>query len=348
MASEQFCIECGARGEVFDNLCWSCYRDRNVLATVPEVIHLTLCGACGARLKGKSWHPQGNRPPEDEAVLESVTLHRDVSSSSLKVEILDPEELKSKVLVKGTVEIHGIRADVELDTELRIKMARCSVCSREAGNYFEAILQVRHSDDRGKRDMDRVRERVEDHVGNTRSRDRNVFISKTESVRGGLDFYLSSKSEGRSIAKELSLSYGVRFKESASLVGRRNGEDMYRNTFSVRLPPFRNWDLVSAEKGLFQIIRMDHNGWTVRDAISGERRTLSHRDTQSARVMCIKEDFVDAVVVSRGEGEVQLLHPSSFKTLSVKVAGDLDVDNESITVADVEGELIPVQPPDRG
>jgi nonsense-mediated mRNA decay protein 3 len=111
------------------------------------------------------------------------------------------------------------------------------MCNRRRSNYFEGILQVR-AEDRPLTEEERGRlvAFVQDAVARRSAKGEEVFISRVEDVRGGADVYLSSNTVTRTIARELADAFRGTVGSSPKLFGRKNGKDLYRVTYVVRIP----------------------------------------------------------------------------------------------------------------
>src|SRR3989442_16036147 len=70
-----------------------------------------------------------------------------------------------------------------------------------------------------------------------RAGDAGAFVSRIEEVHGGLDFYVSTNALGKSLARELSESFGGDVSSSPKLFGQKPGRDVCRVTSLVRLGP---------------------------------------------------------------------------------------------------------------
>ena len=57
-----------------------------------------------------------------------------------------------------------------------------------------------------------------------------------EKLKKGLNLYVSSIESARKISKEIIKRLGGVLKESKKLVGKKEGRNVYRVSFSVRLP----------------------------------------------------------------------------------------------------------------
>jgi nonsense-mediated mRNA decay protein 3 len=83
-------------------------------------------------------------------------------------------------------------------------------------------------------------------------------------MHGGLDFYLGSSSLGKLVSRALSQAFGGTIKESHKLVGRKEGKDVYRTTYSVRLSDFRIGDFVRVDKQVFQVKKISTDSLLLR------------------------------------------------------------------------------------
>jgi NMD protein affecting ribosome stability and mRNA decay len=71
------------------------------------------------------------------------------------------------------------------------------------------------------------------------------FITKDVPLREGLDLFVSSIEFGRRIAQRIVKQLGGHFTESWKLFGRKYGRNIYRAAFAVRLPGFKEGEVVA-------------------------------------------------------------------------------------------------------
>src|SRR5437764_1378476 len=79
--------------------------------------------------------------------------------------------------------------------------------------------------------------------------DRNAFVLRDEDVETGLDVYMGTTNSGRMLAKAIANEYGGRIAEHHKIVGQKDGLDLVRMTFAVRLPEYRAGDIVVLDHG---------------------------------------------------------------------------------------------------
>ena len=76
-------------------------------------------------------------------VEDSISWHNEAKKieSELVLRQLDPQKYRVNVNCQGSY--HGLDLTSDLETEIKLKFQVCQTCSRQAGGYYESILQVR-------------------------------------------------------------------------------------------------------------------------------------------------------------------------------------------------------------
>lgn len=347
-----FCVRCGK--EVGDaplagGLCEHCYLEANVLATVPPVVDVERCVHCGSRKRGEVWIELGE-PIEAtlaNAVRDAVRFDRRVKDPTVDVHLRaeDPRNFSVEVDVGGVSE--GIRFKNRLETRARAKGGTCLRCSRITGGYFEAILQIRAT----RRDLTRdemrkaraICSRIIDRI--VADGDRNAFVLKDEEMHGGLDVTVGTNNAARNMTKALAAEFGATVTESARLAGVKDGNDLYRITYSVRIPEYGAGDAVVLDDRVAFVQSIGPKKVTVRDPVTGRVATVNREDVDEAQILP-RSDAKDAVVVADVGEEIQVLDPWTFATVHVKKPADFAAGTSSVKVLRWDEDLV-VLPPER-
>jgi nonsense-mediated mRNA decay protein 3 len=158
---------------------------------------------------------------------------------------------------------------------------------------------------------------VRDRVAAMRKSSRGAFISKIERVKGGLDFYFSTAKAAGAVAREIQDTRCAEYKESSSLWGRRDGEEVYRMTYLVRMPGFARGDVVEFEGRDYFVSRMSRNAVQGIDLVTGEERLLKIKSVDSCVLAAGKSKILKAVVLVDKEREVQVLDPEGMSPLDI-------------------------------
>ena len=160
--------------------------------------------------------------------------------------------------------------------------------------------------------------------------DRLAFITETIRSKEGLDLYIGSVGSGRHICKTIIEELGGTFTESPSLFGQKDGREIYRITFSMRLPRFTPGDIISIRNKKIMVKHMEKK-LTGTDLADGSRFIATEDEISLAKHVGNIRDAVSAVLVSEEEHELMILDPFTFRTVNVKkplvfsITGDKEI-----------------------
>ena len=335
-----FCVNCGSEETTFDGLCIKCFLNGKQLVSLPHHIDLERCTSCEEFRVGHQWLKKEVTEAAKDAVENRLSVIHGMRAISVGMQVTEQDE--RNFLVKADVEgeLSGNAVTALAETVVRIKNNVCQKCSRQLGNYYEATLQIRS----GTKELsDEVRDEtvryVTGRIENIGSLNRQIFLTKVEEVQGGVDMLLSSISLGKALAKELSDMYGAETKEAAKLIGKTSdGNDMYRLTYLVRMPEYHLGDIVIYNGKPYKLSGISKgNGRLI--GLSNFRETSIRRsDMHSLKVHTKKGDLMKATVVSRSNGEIQILHPVNYSTIDIKVPIGAEI-GDTVDVADVDDTI---------
>ncbi|MBI5037012.1 hypothetical protein HZC09_06760 [Candidatus Micrarchaeota archaeon] len=192
--------------------CRDCFVSRSPLYVLPSV-SLQYCPCCGKfRLSGE-W--------KDASFLKGFLQQRIKSDYELKdVAVVFDIHRKDVIFsVKLKLDVHGTIVEANDKARFVLDKRSCASCSRQAGGYHEAVLQLR-----GPKDLVALKaESIERKLKGL------TFIAKVVKQKNGLDLLVGDK---RILAQFL---HGSGYVFSNKLVGRRDGRNLYRATFCLRL-----------------------------------------------------------------------------------------------------------------
>ncbi len=279
-----------------------------------------MCSGCGARYTRGKWEDFGNI---DDIVIKTTEDALLVHQSAQEIEIYIEPRALTPYLYRARVEVDAIVIDrlfhKELETEVRIIREACDMCSRISGGYFEAIVQIRATD-RNPEDNEKKRceEIADDVLKRMRLKgDRMAFISNTSEVKEGIDLYIGSANAARHICKEVNSQLGGRFSESETLQGRKDGKDMYRVTFSLRLPKFMKSDIIEYKDKIIEIRKFGKKV-TGTDIQTGARFTADPHEVDDAKLISKKKDLPITTLVAIENDDLMVLDPDTYETVTIK------------------------------
>ncbi|MGE4212616.1 MAG: 60S ribosomal export protein NMD3 [Candidatus Methanomethylophilaceae archaeon] len=337
----RFCVKCGKDVEkTMGGLCTDCYLDGRKFTALPHHVDLDVCAVCGEYYLDRKWVPSGKRKAAEDAAVEQLGVLNGGRVKFVETfsEEQDPRIYVVKVISELTVQ--DVEVESEASTIVRIKNTVCKRCSRVQGSYYESILQVRSEERAVDEDtVVNIVNMVMSYVDQQSKVNRQYFVSKVEKMHGGVDFYLSSISLGRTIAKMVSDKYSGENKESAKLVGRTDdGQDMYRITYLVRLPEFKVGDVVIFNGKHYKLARVFSTGGRLLSLKDFKEVTLRRSDMPTLKVYRKRSELKDATVVSGEYPEIQILDPLNFSTVELRVPEGAMI-GETVKVTDIDGVL---------
>lgn len=316
-----FCPKCGKDTDVFyDNVCRQCFAGNKKLIKCPDVVYSRICPRCGSVFRKGRWTLKED---ESEAVMDCVKdalkldKHAENIELSLSAEQLDRS--RYSVHIEARAEIKGAQIEASQNVELRIKRETCDTCSRISGGYFEGIVQVRAE----KRiptheELERCRVIAEEAAARAEEKgDRLAFIAKIEELDEGIDLYVGSIKLGKQVCRAVIEVFGGRFSESPKLVGQKNGEDLYRITFALRLPEFVRGDIIGADDRVVEVLTCGKHVSGI-DLETGKRFVENYSDLMDVRKLGKRQEAVSAVLVASEGKTIQVMHPDSFETVTIK------------------------------
>ncbi|MEM3126471.1 MAG: NMD3-related protein [Candidatus Woesearchaeota archaeon] len=211
----KFCPLCGKNTEdLIEGFCSKCFKEK--FEPKFNEIKVKQCNNCQRIFQKNKWD-KINLKNFIERQLKQTEKH-----SSLK-------EIKEKELI---VNIHDILFVIPFELEKSL----CNICS-PSKTYFEGKLQLRSPNDKI---VKYVREELK------KSKEKGIFVSKEEKVKGGIDLYISDKKYIQALGRKLQEKFGGIVKAGAQLfsVSHQTGKELYRVNVMFRPADFGKGDLI--------------------------------------------------------------------------------------------------------
>ena len=240
--ADEFCVVCGRSGlPTEEGICADCYATRHPLVTVPERPKVVLCPTCGARQVRAHWEGRGRSPTllGADDLYPFLQAHPDVAIRTVDW----TEDSRHPLLreVDGVVHLkfRGTQRSERVRMTVKIEHRTCEECSRRSGHFFTATIQLRGPEDGPREKPTERRERLLrawDGALDEARADWRRALSWFEERPEGWDFFLTDTLSARSLARLMKTRLSATLKESATLWGRKNGQDVYRVTLCLRVP----------------------------------------------------------------------------------------------------------------
>jgi len=285
-----FCPKCGKKTRML-GLCRECFLKENPIKI--KDFSVPMC-RCGRYFTQANWN-QGIEKALEKFVRENLVVNPEIEIKDIRVEpTLDEKMIRLKVTVTGIY--RGEEFQEEILKDVKKEQRTCPFCGRVTSSYYEAILQFRVPVDAKK-------------VLN------GEYVARTEKVPGGFDAYITSAAYARKLGKEFSKK-GFIVKKTAKLVGKKNGEDLYRTFIAIKSPGPSEGDFIRYKGRIFEVIEF---GKTIRTRDLAQRKTLMipPSQIQGAEIAAKKDQARRAMVSAVAPDHVQLMDMESYGMLDV-------------------------------
>ena len=341
MSNGAFCIACGAPPPLTsERMCEACLRQRAELSRVPERIQQYRCSKCDSYEVRGRWSPMDYDDIADLRIRENLVAEERAKNVevSFSVEVIDDRTCRLQIEVTGTIE--GYQFDDQHEALLQTSNAVCTPCTRKAGSYFEATVQLRSAGRRLddvelthlRRTLDEMRESMES--------DPMFFVTKEGAVTGGWDLQLGSKAMAKNWGRRLVKSFGGTIKGTSTVVGSNDGIDVTRLTLSYRKPAYDLDDVVRFRKQLWMVDGWQSDGPSLRRLDRYERSGASWRDMEKSIVVCPSREHHVVEVMNRDSSAVEVMDPIDYRIVTVALPYDDDGETSRIRIGFIDGAWV--------
>lgn len=317
-----FCVECGVdTDQLVNGMCMPCFLKDRMLLSMPDHVDLFTCTSCGQFLRRGEYQSMAPEKAISLTAKHAVVPIKEAKIVESTTSIEPRDTYNYLVNVNCKLAIGDFETEAMASTIVRVKNSVCKICSRRTGNYYESILQIRTSEkELSARLQDEVLKKVEDFVDDAATTNPNAFITKMEIVPGGVDVYLSMIAIGRELCKLLGDFYCAELDESSKLVGQtRDGIEMYRVSYLVRLPEFHIGDIVRYGKKYYLLTRVSSSGGKIKSLNNFADMTIRRPNMPELKVYAKATELEVADVISQSDNEIQIMDPRNYSTIDLLV-----------------------------
>tara|TARA_B100001250_G_scaffold406645_1_gene426061 strand:+ start:2236 stop:3306 length:1071 start_codon:yes stop_codon:yes gene_type:complete len=337
---DDFCLVCGSPPPLFgERMCETCLRKRIKLAEVPENIPWVKCARCGiVEIQGK-WVTLTDDEVWDELIQRNLKFHVNAEDITMAVETRNISDRHTLIYLQLEGVIDALLFKEEYTMRARMANGVCLTCTRRAGNYYEATVQLRSSGRKlSETEYQNLRTTL-DTVRESLSDDPMFFITSEGPVTGGYDVVLGSKGLARTWGRHLTKEYGGQVVETNSTVGRKDGVDVTRLTLLYRKPGYDLGDIMRWRENLWRPSSWTKDGAIVERMDRQERTGATWRDLESAQVLARMEEHVVVELINQDSSVGEFLDPKTWVMSSVRLPWNHD-GKRNIRIARIEGEWV--------
>jgi len=321
-----FCPKCGKPTE-HEGHCNHCRIGNTPWFECDRRVKSTHCPSCGAIKQVNTWtdthRERAGLAPE--LAKAAVRFHPDVRKPSMVVKVEDNTLNRSTAMITLKGLLYNTPVEGTCSVELIWHKEQCDRCSRISGSYYEGIVQVR-ADGRlpGTFELQMsagIAQQIEDSL--QAGGERLSFIVDMNETREGLDITVGSQHIGTLISQGITTQLGGRFTTHPKLVGEKNGRQLFRITYSVRLPRFQKQDVVLSHGRYVEVVHVESNHLKVLDLTEGLQRSVREDDVE--RLIGNLRNAESALVAFADDDIMGILDPETCQTKEFRKLKWLDV-----------------------
>ena len=337
MDGAAFCIACGSPPPLTsERLCENCLRTRTVFSQLSERIQQHRCAKCGMHEVEKRWVRIEDRELGELRLRENlgVTEGAIAVTVDMAYQPIDDRTARLHVTVDG--ELEGYKFENQHEVLLQTSNAVCPSCTRKAGAYFEATMQLRSAGRRlSEEELKDLRGTLDELLDELES-DPMFFVTKEGPVTGGWDLQLGSKALARTWARRLVRRFGGTTKETSTLVGMREGSEVTRLTLSYRKPAYGLGDVIRLKREYWLVSAWQKDGPKIRRLDRNERTGVTWRDMEKATVVSKSDDQFIVDILNRDSSGAEVMDPNDYRVVTVALPYDNDSSLPNLRIAFID------------
>jgi len=244
----------------------------------------TQCPSCGATKLVNTWTDNERDKPAlgQELAKSAVHFHKDVKMPTIEAWVDDITLNRSRATIKVHGTLYKTQVDGTCSVEIIWHKEQCDRCNRISGSYYEGVVQVR-AEGRLPSTFEletsaQIAQQIEDTL--QAGGERLSFINDMNVIHDGIDIIIGSQHIGLLICRGIVAQLGGSYTTHPKLVGEKNGRQLFRITYSMRLPRFQKHDVILVKNRYYEIERIESQNVRVFDLRDGNGRSVRQDDVE--------------------------------------------------------------------
>ncbi len=337
--SGAFCIVCASPPPLTtERLCEVCFRKRNHLSDLPERIQQTRCPTClKIQIEGR-FSRVSEEDLMQQRIIEALRVHPEAQDveMDLHAESIDERTTRLNLELRGSIQ--GFVFESLHETLLQTSNGVCLPCTRKAGAYFEATMQLRSAgrrlDEKEIADLRASLDTMLEEIGD----EPMFFITNEGPVKGGWDMQVGSKAMARMWAKKLVSAHGGRIKETSSVVGHKDGVDITRLTVLYRKPAYTLGDVIGFSGRMWRVDTWTKDGPILKALDNLERTGTTWRSLEKCTVLSRMQEHYTVEILRRDGSAFDFMDPNDYTMRTIGNPYDLEEEASSVRICLIDGE----------
>ncbi|MHA2273277.1 MAG: NMD3-related protein [Candidatus Hodarchaeales archaeon] len=369
MSFREICVQCGQQAADHQHLCRKCFSQVHPIVAEMTTLGISACASCYAIQVGSSWSSSHEAPETqifiktlEKAIISAIehtwSLNYHSIIQVIQCELISYPALPRPVEIRGSCQLEGQPDTFSPSVEethsfnAEFKWITCDNCQAIRTQSYQAKVQIRGIRDN---ELDAFANEIADIVDKLEEQDiSGAFITKIEQAKRGLDLYLGSRKLAMEISKHFRstrCSTIVQTAESTGGYDLQRSRFRYRTVLSLRLPSFREGDVIHFQSKYFQVQQFLPSGRARlydlenKNTTTFETSQFEKNPSTLVRTLADLENFQILAFEEPGVALVQ--RQSDFETLYVRVPPSMtESEGEfvcGVTIDTGEVFLVPVK-----
>lgn len=333
-----YCVDCGQEKSIFrEGSCLECYLKNHQFTKGPGVFHIPVCNYCGGYKYKNTWKNESFETVIKRYVKSAFSFSPDLKNIQIGLDCHNEEDsIFCKVAIIGLIDDVNITEDHFV--EIRLKPNVCDVCSKQFGGYHEAIVQIRPWQRKltEKKKVD-IQFFTENLIRSLKDQgNRQVFLTDMGREHGGLDFFISDKQAAYTIIKRVQERFGGDIHVSSKNVGMKDGKQVYRYTYLLRLLPFERDDVFKLHDEYFIVLNVHGTQLHIMKLQDHSDSFVKSSDVSQGIFIDTAEKLsFTPILVNKTKTELQLMHPKSYSIFIIKKPSEHIMFSDDITILQI-------------
>jgi len=336
-----FCVDCGEEKPIFrDGSCIECYLKNHQFTKAPEIIDIPICNHCSAYKYKSHWFNQPFEKILKKYINHTFTISKDLHDTDFETSYVEKQDfIYCDIIVKAKLDDHIISETQQI--KIRLKNNVCETCSKQFGGYHEAIIQIRPYNKKLKDDeLEKIQLYVENLVYSMYEKgNHKLFIADMGKEHGGLDFYLSDKHAAYAITKKTQEEYGGEITISSKNIGMKDGKQLYRFTYLLRLLQYQPSDIIEYKNELYIVLKISNNIIRVKNLFNWNDNSFDSKELEHAMIRGGKTDFRKAIIVSQTNDDIQIMHPETYQTMTFNKPNNFKSEEKHVKIIQIDENI---------
>ena len=323
---DNFCPKCGKPTEQ-PGLCTQCRIGSEPWFSCDNRVTHTECPSCGAMKQANTWTDTERTRAEiaPDLARTAVHFHEQAKKPTIEVVVEDLTVNRSRAYLKIRALLYKKPVEDSCTVEIVWHKEQCDRCNRISGSYYEGIVQVR-AEGRPTSSYETqvassIAQEAEDSL--QAGGERLSFISDMTPNKDGLDITIGTQHIGQLISQRIVAQLGGRYTTHPKLVGEKNGRQLFRITYSVRLPRFQKYDVVKVKGRYLQVDRVESRYVRAMDLNDGSPKSI--RDEDVERIIGNARSPESALVAYADKKTIGVMDPLSQQTKEFRALAWMEV-----------------------